>query len=177
MTTRYLLAAWLILGGTTGAAQEAFQNRTANTLTAPASVPSPPAALSDISWFAGRWTGTGLGGRCEEMWTGPEGGSILGTFRLIRDGQVVFYEILTFQEQAGSLVLKLKHFNADLTGWEEKNDMVSFRLLKMERGAVYFDGLTFKRSGDSLEIFLAIRNRADGTVREERFAMTRAGGS
>jgi hypothetical protein len=180
MTTRHVLTGLLALlissGGATLAAQEMpFEKRTANTLTAAPGVPSPPASLNDLAWFAGRWTGSGLGGTCEETWSAPAGGAILGTFRLIRDGRAVFYEILTFTEHEGSLLLKLKHFNPDLTGWEEKNDTVSFRLLKATSDTFYFDGLTFRRDGaDELEIFLALRDRKTGAVREERFAMTRA---
>jgi hypothetical protein len=95
-------------------------------------------------------------------------------FRLVRDEKVVFYEFLTLVEQGGSLVFKLKHFNPDLTGWEEKAEFVSFRLLEMTPDAARFAGLTFRRAGaDRLEVFLAVRNRADGTVREERFEMVR----
>ena len=179
MTTRHLLTGLLAFlvsgGGATLAAQETpLEKRTPNTLTAPPGVPSPPATLNDIAWIEGHWTGAGLGGTCEETWTAPAGGAILGNFRLIREGKTVFYEILTFIEHDGSLLLRLKHFNPDLTGWEEKNDTVSFRLLRATPDTMYFDGLTFKRAGaDKLEIFLAIRNRNDGSIREEAFQMSR----
>jgi hypothetical protein len=77
------------------------------------------ATLSDFAWLAGHWTGPGLAGAAEETWTGPAGGSMLGMYRLVREGKVVFYEILTLTEKDGSVVLRLKHFNPDLTGWEE----------------------------------------------------------
>jgi len=176
MATRYVPLVVCVFGCALPApAQDSrFQTRTANTLTAPAEVPSPPATLQDMSWFAGAWTGAGLGGTCEEAWSQPAAGAMMGMFRLVKDGKVVFYEFLTLVEHEGSLLLKLKHFNPDLTGWEEKADFVKFRLLKVEPEAVYFQGLTFKRVGaDKLEIFLAIRDRKDGTVREEKFEMTR----
>ncbi len=174
--TRYIPLAVCIVGcAFPSAAQEStFQKGTPNTLTAPAEVPSPPATLRDMTWFAGHWTGTGLGGTCEEAWSEPAGGAMMGMFRLVKEGKVVFYEFLTLVEHEGSLLLKLKHFTPELTGWEEKADFVKFRLLKVEPEAVYFQGLTFKRLGrDRLEIFLALRNRTDGTVREERFEMKR----
>jgi hypothetical protein len=174
MASRHALLVLLVLGWPASAASQdgPFQNRTPNTLTAAAEVPSPRATLKDMSWFVGRWTGTGLGGLCEETWSEPASGAMMGMFRFLKDGKVVFYEFLTLVEHEGSLLLKLKHFNPDLTGWEEKADFMKFRLLKMEPDAAYFEGLTFKRvGGDKLEIFLAIRNRADGSVREERFEM------
>jgi Domain of unknown function (DUF6265) len=127
-----------------------------------------------MRWFAGHWSGAGLGGTCEEAWSQPAGGAMMGMFRLLKEGNVVFYEFLTLVEHEGSLLLKLKHFNPDLTGWEEKADSVKFRLLRSEPDAVYFDGLTFKRVGhDKLEIFLALRDRKTGAVREEKFEMDR----
>ena len=75
-------------------------------------------------------------------------------------------------EENGSLVMKLKHFNPDLTGWEEKDRFVTFRLVKLGLNEVYFGGLTFRRSVDRLQIFLALRDK-EGTVREEEFRMER----
>ena len=148
--------------------------QTPNTVTAPVTTPGPRATIQDIAWLAGRWTGDGLGGSTEETWSAPAGGAMMGMFRLVKGGRVVFYEFLTLVEQEGSLILKLKHFNPDLTGWEEKTGSVTFRLLEITPAEVRFDGLTFRRRGpDSVEIFLAIRNRGDGSVREEAFAMTR----
>lgn len=176
MTTRLipLVLAALAWPFITSAQEAAVRQQTPNTVTAAADVVSPPATLREMAWLVGRWTGTGLGGSTEENWSAPAGGAMMGMFRLVKDGTVVFYEFLTLVEQAGSLALKLKHFNPDLTGWEEKADFVTFRLLKTAPDAAYFGGLTFRRIGkDAVEIFLAIRNRADGVLREERFAMTR----
>ena len=128
----------------------------------------------DIAWFAGRWVGSGLGGETEETWSAPAGGAMMGMFRLVKGGTVVFYEFLTLVEREGSLLLKLKHFNADLTGWEEKGAFVTFRLIETTPAELRFDGLTFRRiAPDRVDIFLALRNRQDGTVREEAFSMIR----
>jgi hypothetical protein len=177
MTIRHTLLALIFLGctGLATAQESPFQNRTPNTLMASDGVPSPGATLQDVAWLSGHWTGTGLGGVTDENWSAPSAGAIMGMFRLVKDGKLIFYEFLTLVEHEGSLLLKLKHFNADLTGWEEKNDFVSFRLLKVTPNAMHFSGLTFRRvDDDTLEVFLAIRNKADGSVREERFEMKRA---
>ena len=42
------------------------------------------ASLTDFTWLAGQWTGPALGGRSEEMWTRPDGGSMQGMYRLSR---------------------------------------------------------------------------------------------
>jgi hypothetical protein len=148
------------------------QTQTANTLKAPADLAGPPATLADMKWLIGHWKGTGLGGVSEEMWSEPAGGVMMGMYRLILNGKPSFYEFIHLAEDSGSIVMKLKHFNPDLTGWEEKDRFVTFRLLKMGVNEVYFAGLTFRRSGDQLQIFLALRDK-DGTVREEEFKMER----
>jgi len=132
------------------------------------------ATLEDMKWFAGEWTGTGLGGVADEIWSSPASGAMMGMFRLVKDGKVVFYEFLTLVEQDGSLVLKLKHFHPDLVGWEEKADSVKFPLLKIEDGEIAFDGLKMRREGeDGLTVIVTILNRKDGSVREEPFNMRR----
>jgi hypothetical protein len=135
--------------------------------------PGPAATLADMRWLVGHWKGTGLGGVSEEMWSEPAGGAMMGMYRLITRDAVTFYEFLTLVEEQGSLALKLKHFNADLTGWEEKDKFVTFRLAKLTPTEAWFGGLTFRRvSDDRLDVFLALRGR-DGGVREEKFVMER----
>jgi hypothetical protein len=146
--------------------------QTPNTLAV--SGPPPKATLEDVRWLVGRWTGTGLGGVSEEIWAEAAGGAMMGMYRLVVDGKVSFYELMNLVEVNGSLVLKLKHFNADLTAWEEKDRFVSFSLVKLTATEVWFSGLTFRRVGDDgLRIFLALRS-ADGTIREEEFKMQRS---
>ena len=99
---------------------------------------------------------------------------MVGYFRLVKDGKPVFYEIMTLLEIDGSVEMRLKHVNPDMTGWEEKADFVTFKLARVEKDALYFSGLTFKRTApDRVEIYLALRNRSDGSVREEKFTMSR----
>jgi hypothetical protein len=154
--------------------------RTPNTVALPADAARPKATLDAVAWLAGgAWRGEGLGGVSEEIWGAPAGGQMMGMFRQLKRGAdgreaLVFYEFLTFVEQDGSIVLKLKHFNPDLTGWEEKERFVTFRLARVTPDAVFFDGLTFRREGpDRLSIFLALRDANAGTTTEAAFKLTR----
>jgi hypothetical protein len=134
---------------------------------------SPPATLADMAWLAGHWAGEALGGQSEEIWSEPGAGAMMGMYRLIRDGKPVFYELLTIVEQNGSLMLRLKHFNPDLTGWEEKQTTVDFPLVAKNDGAVHFDGMSFHPKGnDALVVYLAIRQK-DGSLREATFSYKR----
>jgi hypothetical protein len=153
---------------------QATPGSTANTLRLADGAPRPAAAISDVAWLAGSWTGEGLGGTVDEAWSAPAGGAMVGYFRLVKDGKPVFYEIMTLLEHEGSVELRLKHVNADMTGWEEKNDFVTFRLVKAGPEAIYFNGLTFRRVNDDLiESYLALRDRATNVVREEKFTYRR----
>lgn len=146
---------------------------TPNTIRLQAGTPRPAAQVADFAWLTGRWIGEGLGGDVEESWSDAAGRAMVGYFRLVKDGKPVFYEIMTLLEVEGSVEMRLKHVNPDMTGWEEKNDFVTFRLAKLEPAAAYFSGLTFRRIGDDrLEIFLALRS--GGELREEKFTMRRA---
>jgi uncharacterized protein YijF (DUF1287 family) len=134
---------------------------------------SPPARIEDIAWIAGAWRCSALGGTAEETWSAPAGGSMMGMFRLYGEDGVSFYELMTISEQDGTLVLRLKHFAADLTGWEEKDETVIFPLVAVTPSAVQFDGLTFRREGDGgLRVFVSTEGR-DGTRRELVFPYER----
>ena len=150
---------------------------TENTLKLGEAEPAGKATIADMAWLAGAWTGDGLGGISEEMWSKPAGGAMVGTYRLIKDGKPVFYEICWIVEQEGAIALRLKHFNADLTGWEEKDKTVDFRFIKKDGNRIYFSGLTFERvSNSELNIYLALKYK-DGSVKESVFRMKRDSGS
>lgn len=130
---------------------------------------SPPATLEQMDWLVGRWAGTGIGGApAMESWLPPAGGTMVGTFvQQTADGEIQFTEHLYLMEEEGSLVLRLKHFNADLTGWEDKEGMVSFRLLAMEPCAAFFHGLTLRcadREQPGSGLVAAVRMQSGGEL-------------
>jgi hypothetical protein len=163
-----------VLLGLSATEQAPQTAHTPNTLKLAADAPRPPATIQDLAWLAGRWTGEGLGGAIDEVWSEPAGGAMVGYFRLVQEGKPLFYEIITLLEHAGSVEMRLKHVNADMTGWEEKNDFVTFRLVRHDDTGAYFDGLTFRRAGpDAIEGYIALRDRKTGTVREEKLTYRR----
>jgi hypothetical protein len=167
------LALTLLLG-CCAASVQGQEKMTERTLKLRPGAKSPQATLADMAWLAGRWGGPALGGEAEEIWSPPKAGSMMGMYRLVRDGKPVFYEFQTLVEESGSLVLRLRHFNPDLTGWEEKQKTIDFRLVGVGERIVQFEGMSFHREGDAkLTVYLAIEGK-DGTVHEEAFSYTRA---
>tara|TARA_A100000171_G_scaffold34389_1_gene32850 strand:- start:979 stop:1470 length:492 start_codon:yes stop_codon:yes gene_type:complete len=123
---------------------------------------SPKATLADIAWLSGHWRGEAFGGITEEIWSPPLGDSMMGSFKLVSEGKTSFYEICQLVEENGSLSFRLKHFNSDLTGWEEKNEREEFPLVKVEKNAVYFDGFTIKRiSANEIHMYVVISDEAE----------------
>lgn len=149
--------------------------RTAHTVRRDDGAPLAKATLADAAWLVGHWTGEALGGTVEEIWVPAAGGSMLGMFRLIADDRARFYELFALVEVDGGLVLKLKHFHADMTGWEDKDTTVDFALVAHTPDELRFDGMTIRREGpDALTIHLAMRGK-DGVDREEILRYRRVG--
>ena len=140
-------------------------------LQAPPGADLPAARASAAAWLAGDWTGKGLGGVSEEAWLLPAAGSLAGVYRGSRGGQVTFYELMTVVEAGGSLSFRLKHFAPDLRGWESPERAVEFPLVRAARSALYFDGLTYRRTPEGLESWVVI-GMGDGGTRPERFLYT-----
>lgn len=146
---------------------------TPNTLGLEPGQAGPRATLADVAWLAGHWQGPALGGYSEEIWGAPLGGSMMGSYKLVRGDSVIFYEILALVEDDTTLVMRLKHFGADLTGWEERDEVVSFPLVRITPTEAYFEGMTIRRQGpDGLQIQLAM-HQEDGSAREEEFRYRR----
>ena len=161
------IAMMLLLVALTGSCAVRAQAPSAST-TAPVK-----ATLEDFRWIVGHWAGTGLGGVSEEMWMPAAGGAMLGSFRQLKDGRVVFYELLTFLEREGTVVLRLKHFNADLTGWEEKAQVLEFPLVELTPTKAVFNAMTFSHEQkDAFRVALRMKDKA-GRVREEVFDFRR----
>jgi hypothetical protein len=141
----------------------------------PPGTASPPATIADAAWVAGRWLGEGFGGTAEEVMSPPAGNAMIGHFRTVTKGETSFYEIVQIREEAGSLVYRVKHFHPDLKGWEEKDKTVDFPLVASERDALYFDGLTIKRTGpDEVTHWVRIKAK-DGKIEEAKLVYRRAG--
>ena len=138
----------------------------------------PRADLSELGWLVGTWEGEGIGGSMAmESWAAPIGGAMPGIFvQTDGKGGTMFSEYMQIAPDGESLVVRLKHFNADLTGWEEKDKTVNFPLVARSDTALYFNGLTYEREGDD-RLTVAVRMRqADGSRSELVFRFRRKTG-
>ncbi len=130
---------------------------------------SPKFEINDYAWLAGHWVGEGFGGVSEEIWSPPADGAMMGMFRQLNEGKLVFYEFLLLDE-AG---LRLKHFHPDLKGWETKDEFVTFDMVEYTKNKIVLKGLEFElMAKNKLEIRL--RMRQGDNVKTEVFKMKRS---
>ena len=116
-------------------------------------------AISQLNWLSGNWKGKGLGGDCEELWMPVNDNSMQGVFRFYENKKLQFTEYMhLIQEADSTLSIKLKHFNADLSPWEEKEKWITFKLIKVENQTAYFNGMTYQRKKNKLVIKLNMRH-------------------
>lgn len=131
------------------------------------------ANLANIAWIAGTWHGEAFGGQIEEIWSEPSGGSMMATFKLVVEGQVGFYEIEVIREVGNTLLLQLKHFKANLKGWETKDETVDFPLKYITKDKAVFEGMIFERIGESkMNVYVDVKND-NGEIEELKFEYTR----
>lgn len=96
------------------------------------------ASPGDFAWLTGSWHARVGHDDVEEHWTALGGNTLVATFRWVRDGKVLFYEIEVLEEDAGLVYLRVKHFDQKLVGWEEKGAPHEFLLVELnEHGAVF----------------------------------------
>lgn len=125
-------------------------------------------SLDQLSWLEGYWQGSGFGGICDEVWMPAMDNTMSGIFRYSKNDTLKFKEYLVIEEVDSSLVLKLKHFNRDLSSWEEKDEWTVFELIKIDGQTAYFNGLTYQRRKDELIIMLRLFGEGEEYV--ERFS-------
>lgn len=132
------------------------------------------ATLNDVSWLVGSWKGNAFGSQFEEVWNPASEGSMVGMFKLFDANEgVQFYELLLLKQQGDSLVLLVKHFGPDFSAWEEKDDFITFKLVKIDDDAVHFSGLSFFKNGEDKIDGYIVMNHKDGSKTEHHLDYSR----
>ena len=98
---------------------------------------------------------------------------MVGHFRLMRNGAVVFYEISLLDVVNGGLRMRVKHINPDFVGWEEKDGWHAFEPASVSSDTLAFEGLTLRRI-DVNTFESVIRIRYPDGERDETLRMHRA---
>ncbi len=124
--------------------------------------------IDKLSWLEGNWSAEKWGGTVEEYWSAPNGNTIIGMFRMIADGEIKFSEHFSIIENSDNITLKLKHFNADFTSWEKKDEYVEFPLIETGENYASFEGIKYELlDSGKLKATLEIEN--EGKIETEIF--------
>ena len=123
----------------------------------------PPAEvkLDDLSFICGHNRGEQNGAIIDEHWSEVGGDTMIGMFREIRNGKAQMYEFLTIEQTATGPILRLRHFDPGLVGWEEKAQANSYPLVSWKPNQAVFERadketrITFRAtSASTLEVTL-----------------------
>ena len=124
------------------------------------------AKVSDLHFMAGQWTVQHAWGDMEENWSAPMGNNMMGAYRCVKDGKVVFYEFMAIEQKDSVPVLYLRHFGPGSMAWEEKDAPGKYPLVLLQKNKAQFkkeDGstvLTFTRqSPTQLQVVLHSKNK------------------
>jgi hypothetical protein len=143
---------------------------------AKAAPPPVPATLADVAFMAGHWVGGDPGNLSEEVWSAPEGDSMMGMWRYVAKGQTRIYEILTLTAEGPGVVLRIRHFDPKLVAREEKERAVELPLVAKGPREAVFEGpehdvkgtvrITYRRADD--DTLTAVLEK-EGQKQEFRF--------
>jgi hypothetical protein len=124
--------------------------------------PAPvPATLADVAFMAGHWVGGDRGDLSEEVWSAPEGDSMMGMWRYVSKGQTRIYELLTLTTQGPDVLLRIRHFDPKLVAREEKDRAVELPLVGKGPGEAVFEGPEYDVRGN---VRLTYRRGEGGTL-------------
>ncbi len=117
--------------------------------------------LNDLSFIAGRWHGVDGDAQVDEHWTAPEGDNMMGMFRVVRNGKLSIYEMMSIEKSDSGITMHLKQFKFGLANSAEKPDVIDFKLGAFEPGVATFNRvngtsrIVFRKNGpDGLNAIL-----------------------
>jgi hypothetical protein len=88
---------------------------------------------------------------------------MMGMFRLIKGGALAFYEFMTIEQEVDHLVLRIKHFDRGLIGWEKQDEVHESRSLTQGEMSVVFDGISYSSDPDgALRVEMQTRDNGHG---------------
>jgi hypothetical protein len=131
--------------------------------------------LEDVRFMSGHWIGSDGSNEIEEQWSEPSNGTMIGMYREMNGGKTTFYEFLVIAQEETGLVMRMKHFDANLVGREEKERSVVLDIASASKGEAVFVSrdptkptkLAYRRTSNTELTATLIRERDGKTLRDE----------
>lgn len=124
--------------------------------------------------MSGLWTTSGKWGDMEEHWSEPKGNSMMGSYRCVKDGKVVFYEFIVIEQMPRGPVMKLRHFSPGNVAWEDKDKPYEYPLTFLDENLARFErpdqktALIFERiAPDKLKVILEHQDKNGKWIQDE----------
>lgn len=105
--------------------------------------------LENIKWLQGKWIAESKNLKVEHIILEKKDAQMPGFVRSVRNDKISFYEITSFIQVGHSVHYRVKHFSAELEGWEAQDEYIDRPLVKIENGNIFFDGITFKKNDNN----------------------------
>lgn len=134
--------------------------------------------INDLAFMAGTWIQKIDNAYLEEIWSKPNGESMVSTFRYIQGKKAVFYEFMVIELDNGQPVLKLRHFNRGSIAWENKDNPLLFPLIELKNNTAIFQTtdkaikLTYRLTAKSKLTVLLEEKDNNGKPKIETFNFT-----
>ena len=127
--------------------------------------PNHHAALADLTWLVGSWSGQFGERQVEEVWTAPKHGIMGGLVRLYDAKGLNTIELILIRAQGESLTLSLRQFEPDLT--PRYADELSFHSITSTKSQPSLPEVSFRGHPDKKITGLTYRLLADKRLRIE----------
>jgi hypothetical protein len=133
-----------------------------------------PASLADLKPMIGDWAGEGA----SAAFSPAANGQVIGHLALYAStaGQPSgpqVNELWILRPEGASVLLRQKHYVADLSAREDKDVWAQRKLAAVDAQGVYFNNLSFIRKGDHLDLVLKIGGANGAAPAVLTYAMTR----
>jgi hypothetical protein len=128
--------------------------------------------LSKIAWMQGAWKASVDGDYLDEYWSPPHADSMLGMFRWVKKDKLWMSEMLSIVTEGENIVLRVKHFDRSMVGWEEKDKPLVLPLVKQSTEESIFETqdqtgekseavrLSYRKTGpDTMDIILEVKGK------------------
>jgi hypothetical protein len=160
---KMMLTVAAVIGLTVSGAARAQDIRTLADGAAPAA-----ATLADLKPLAGDWAGPGG----SAGFSAPVAGEVVGHLVLYNDAGPRVQEIWILRPDGASVLARQKHYGADLSAREDKDQWGERRLVARDAKHLYFNNLTFTTGRDKLGLQVRIpgQNGAAPTMLNYTFA-------
>lgn len=140
--------------------------------------------LAPLAFLAGTWQGTmGENDFVEEVWSEANGSGMMGMFRWLNpQGRPRMYEILTLSSEGEDVLLRLRHFTAEMVAWEERQSPVVLKMNETDDRRAAFVNVDEQAALERIVFFAAdddglgidVLFRAESGRSDLKFEMKRA---